>query len=138
MHKPSGSLIQSSQLVHLIFRKWEPMRLSVVSLLLFFVPSCLSVLLIPHLGTVSGIAASFLTYYTALFTSIILYRISPLHPLHQYPGPLPAKITKWWHTWQVYQGKQHLYLQAMHDRYGDVVRIGALYLTSDAVTGRTK
>ncbi|EKM52101.1 uncharacterized protein PHACADRAFT_262568 [Phanerochaete carnosa HHB-10118-sp] len=81
-------------------------------------------LLTPHLGTPLGVAVCFLTYWSALSLSIIAYRVSPLHPLYQYPGPLPAKITQWWHVWQVYKGKRHLYIQRMHERYGDIVRIG--------------
>ena len=113
------------QAVHLVFKTWEPMKLRIVPLLLLFVPGCLSVLLIPHYGLLLGPAATLVTFWFALALSIVIYRISPFHPLYRYPGPLPAKITKWWHVWQVYKGKQHLYIQRMHDTYGDIVRLGA-------------
>ena len=107
-----------------MFKRWEPVKLRFVSFLLLFVPACLSLLLVPHLGVLGGVASCFLVYFAALSSSIVLYRISPLHPLYRYPGPLPAKITKWWHIWRVHKGKQHLYIQSLHDKYGDIVRIG--------------
>lgn len=118
------------QVVHLIFKKWEPMNIPIVSTLLFVVPSSLSMLLVPQLGTIKSIVATFLSYFAVLVLSIVSYRVSPFHPLAQYPGPLLAKITKWWHAYHIYQGKQHLYIQQLHDQYGDVVRIGACRLES--------
>ncbi|GJE91627.1 cytochrome P450 [Phanerochaete sordida] len=109
---------------HLVFKKWEPKQLRIVSLLLLFVPACLSALLVPHYGALRGIPLCFATYWSALSLSILFYRLGPLHPLSRYPGPLPAKVTKLWHAWQVHAGKQHLYLQRLHDKYGDIVRIG--------------
>ena len=99
--------------------------LRVVAFLLFLVPACLSTLLVPHFGTALGIAVGIVAYWTALTLSIVFYRVGPLHPLYQYPGPLPAKISKWWHVWHVRKGKQHLYLKQLHEKYGDIVRIGA-------------
>ena len=100
------------------------MRVPIVSALLLITPSCLSVLLIPQRGIVNGVVTTFASYFGVLVSSIVLYRISPFHPLAQYPGPLLAKITKWWHAYQVYNGKQHIYIQQLHKKYGDVVRIG--------------
>ena len=54
---------------------------------------------------------------------IVLYNISPFHPLASYPGPLLWRATRL--TWIVALqcGKLHQDLQAFHDRYGPVVRI---------------
>nr|AAX81444.1 high nitrogen upregulated cytochrome P450 monooxygenase 2 [Phanerodontia chrysosporium] len=110
--------------VHLIFKRWEPMKLPIVAFLLFLVPACLSLLFASHLSLTKGLATAFATFYTVLVSSIVIYRISPFHPLARYPGPLAAKITKWWHAYHVHTGKQHLYVRRLHDQYGDIVRIG--------------
>ena len=96
----------------------------VVLVLLVFVPLCLSALLNLHIGTLSGITFTISVYLGTLGASILFYRLSPFHPLASYPGPLPARISKWWHVWAAAGGKQHLYLYRMHEKYGDVVRIG--------------
>lgn len=108
------------------------MRLSVVLPLLVGVPAALSTLLHPHYGATSGITMTFITHYTSLLLSIIVYRVSPFHPLAQYPGPFLAKITKLYHAWQVYKGKQHIYLKDLHERYGEVVRTGECRLIAGA------
>ena len=69
-------------------------------------------------------ALSFLVYYTTLSTSIVIYRISPFHPLARYPGPFLAKVSRWWWTLVALRGYQHIVLQQLHDKYGDSVRIG--------------
>lgn len=67
---------------------------------------------------------SYLIFYFTLFTSIILYRISPLHPLSSYPGPFLARISKLWGAWHASKGKDHLLFKQMHDKYGPYVRTG--------------
>lgn len=124
-HCAGGNNATILQCVHLVCKKWEPMKPRIISPLLLFIPSRLLTLLIPHYGPALGIVVCFLIYWTALSLSVILYRISPLHPLYNHPRPLPAKVTKWWHIWQLYKGKQRLYIQRMHDAYGDIVLLGA-------------
>jgi hypothetical protein len=34
------------------------------------------------------------------------------------------KITKLWGAYIAYKGKSHVYLKAMHDKYGPTMRIG--------------
>ncbi|KAF6749615.1 high nitrogen upregulated cytochrome P450 monooxygenase 2 [Ephemerocybe angulata] len=63
-------------------------------------------------------------FLCSLFTSIILYRLSPLHPLAKYPGPPLWRITKFSAAWYGAQGRYHIKLKALHDRYGHIVRIG--------------
>lgn len=113
-----------TQTVHFVFNRWEPLHLIPVSTLLLILPVLFSTLLIPYYSTVSGIGIGLLTFYATLASSIALYRISPFHPIARYPGPFLSKMTKLWHVWQTLNGKQHLYLRRMHERYGDVVRIG--------------
>ncbi|KAL0060256.1 hypothetical protein AAF712_012966 [Marasmius tenuissimus] len=57
-------------------------------------------------------------------TSIVLYRISPFHPLANVPGPMIFKITKFWRMYICWTGKQHIMLKGLHDRYGPIVRSG--------------
>ncbi|EKM51985.1 uncharacterized protein PHACADRAFT_212598 [Phanerochaete carnosa HHB-10118-sp] len=109
---------------HIIFKIWEPMQFRLVSVLLIISPLLLSTLLIPHYGVVSSILHTFSIYLTTLATSIIVYRLSPWHPLAKYPGPILAKITKLHHALIVHTGKQHLHIKSLHEQYGDVVRIG--------------
>ena len=117
-------LICDQQAVHLIFNRWEPLRVPIVFPLLVLVPAVLSTLLAPHFSTLKALASTFAVFYGTLGTSIVIYRLSPFHPLAKYPGPFPAKISKLWHVWIVTRGKQHLYLAAMHEKYGDIIRMG--------------
>ncbi|EED20175.1 cytochrome P450, putative [Talaromyces stipitatus ATCC 10500] len=73
------------------------------------------------------IATSFLT---GLCTTCILYRLSPIHPLHKFPGPPNARISTLWLFFQVLKRKQaHLTLLAAHKEYGPIVRIGSNHLS---------
>lgn len=92
--------------------------------LLLVLPISLSGLLFSHLGVAVSVPCSCLIFWSTLVTSIVLYRLSPFHPLATYPGPIRAKVSKLWTTWVVSQGKQHLYIEQLHLKYGDVVRIG--------------
>lgn len=84
----------------------------------------LSTFLVPHFGVFLGVPLALLTFYTTFLTSIALYRVSFLHPLSRYPGPFLCKLSKAYLGWISLHGKQHLYIQSLHHKYGDVVRIG--------------
>lgn len=81
--------------------------------------------------TLGGAASVYATYLAALCTSIIIYRLSPVHPLAEYPGPTVFKITKLAGAWASWSGHHHLILKSLHDEYGPVVRIGTRDPTSD-------
>jgi len=53
-----------------------------------------------------------------------MYRLSPFHPLARYPGPAIAKTSKLWVSYVCAKGDLHRYYKSLHDRYGDVVRVG--------------
>ncbi|OAP62019.1 hypothetical protein AYL99_04222 [Fonsecaea erecta] len=59
----------------------------------------------------------------ALGLSIALYRLF-FHPLRRFPGPWSAKLTKWTGAYWASTGKLHEIIPALHEKYGDVVRIG--------------
>ena len=44
--------------------------------------------------------------------------------LQKYPGPLLASLTDWWRFWDVYRRSSHETHQKLHQKYGDVVRLG--------------
>ena len=63
-------------------------------------------------------------YYVTLALSIILYRLSPVHPLSGYPGPILCKLSKLSLMWVASTGKLHVYIRQLHDEYGPIVRTG--------------
>lgn len=96
-------------------------------ILLLVTPAALSVLLVDRVHPIAlAVAGTFATFYSTILTLIIAYRISPVHPLAAYPGPIMCKLSKFWMAYIARKGKQHLYIQSLHERYGDIVRIGEL------------
>lgn len=129
-HSPTAySLSHVLKAVHVVFNRWEPLRLDVVLPLLLLLPVTLSSLLAAPYGLFAALGLGMTTFYLTLGTSISLYRLSPMHPLARYPGPVLFRISKLVYIWKVWNGKQHLYLKSLHERYGDVVRTGE-YCTS--------
>lgn len=125
-----GSLLNHPQTIHLMFNKLEhttPLRyLLVVSGILPLVP-CYIFSASP---AALSLNTSYLVSYTTLVVSVLCYRLSPLHPLWKYPGPILARCSKFYGIWQQYSGEMYLKVQAMHDRYGDVVRTGKSFSTA--------
>ncbi len=54
----------------------------------------------------------------------LMYRLSPFHPLAKYPGPAIAKTSKLWAAYLCAKGDMYRYFKSLHERYGDVVRVG--------------
>ena len=92
--------------------------------LLIAIPGVLALSLITEIGTLYGIVLSFSLYWSVILGSTAFYRLSPIHPMARYPGPLMCKLTKFWGLYKERDGKQHLYVEHLHNIYGDVVRIG--------------
>ncbi|KAJ8091955.1 hypothetical protein PM082_024190 [Marasmius tenuissimus] len=67
---------------------------------------------------------AYLVFFSSLVTSIILYRVSPFHPLAKVPGPMIFKITKFWRMCICWRGQQHFVLKDLHHQYGPIVRTG--------------
>lgn len=61
----------------------------------------------------------------SLWTSMLVYRAF-FHPLHKFPGPFGAKLTKLWTLRKVIQSGLRWYqvLDELHEQYGDYVRTG--------------
>ena len=110
---------------HLLFRHFEPSSTLSRATLLIVIPALLS-------GPVSytvqslykALPLAFIAYWSGLVFFTLAYRLSPFHPLAKYPGPFLAKSSKWWAAYLSGTGDQHRCLKRLHDRYGDVVRIG--------------
>ena len=66
-------------------------------------------------------------YLAGLFASIVAYRLSPSHRLHNFPGPRLAPISKLWHVWQCRDSRNHELMDRLYEEYGDFVRIGRIY-----------
>lgn len=113
------------QAAHAVFNKFEPSRLLSLVLLLGVLPIFSVLFLRPHFVTFWHAASvAYSTYYVVLGFSVVLYRISPFHPLAKYPGPLMGKISKFWGIWVTANGKQHIYFQDLHKKYGPYIRVG--------------
>ncbi len=112
------------QITHLIFKRFEPTNVPLLLLLLVALPILLTYPLSAHFTLSLGSVLAFIIFHASLLTSIILYRLSPFHPLARYPGPVACKISMFWMTWVTRIGKRHVYLKTLHERYGDIVRIG--------------
>ncbi|KAJ7351519.1 cytochrome P450, partial [Mycena albidolilacea] len=67
---------------------------------------------------------SYIVFVGSLSLSISAYRLSPFHPLAQYPGPAIGKVTKLWGLWKASKGYKYLYFKELHDTYGAYVRTG--------------
>ncbi|KAI0682151.1 high nitrogen upregulated cytochrome P450 monooxygenase 2 [Cerioporus squamosus] len=124
---PTWSLVSLAVLVHHIFRTRETYRISAHAVLLLGPPTLLAVLdgyLAGVIPTTKTLLSYLATFWTGLLASVIVYRISPFHPLWHYAGPFWCRTTKLWHAALATTGRQPTYLQRLHEKYGDVVRIG--------------
>lgn len=64
-----------------------------------------------------------LSYSASLFTSIAVYRIF-FHKLREFPGPLGARVSKFWHVGKLIGQPNFKVLDGLHQQYGDFVRTG--------------
>lgn len=113
-----------SQASHAWFNRYEPTASTAFFSFLIALPLVPGVLLLPHLSLIQAFSLAYGLFYISLLSSIILYRVSPFHPLAKYPGPVLGKISQLWLAWNALDGKVNLYMRRVHEKYGDVVRIG--------------
>ena len=64
-----------------------------------------------------------ISFTLALYLSLVVYRIF-FHRLKRFPGPRYAAVSKLWHAYHCLGGKNYLFLQELHRKYGDFVRTG--------------
>ncbi|KAF7974446.1 hypothetical protein HWV62_12184 [Athelia sp. TMB] len=118
-------VVTTGFVTHQIFKRYEPDAPLPVGVLLLAVPT----LLIPFVATFApstflAITFTYVWYWASVLTNVAVYRLAPWHPLAQYPGPILNKLSKLTMAWKMYEGQQHLYYQKMHEKYGDIVRVG--------------
>ncbi|EJD05634.1 high nitrogen upregulated cytochrome P450 monooxygenase 2 [Fomitiporia mediterranea MF3/22] len=112
---------------HLIYKKYEVQPSSYIPtfLLLIATPFICSSFLPPHFSsTTNAYIAGFGTFYSSLLASIACYRLSPWHPLAKYPGPILAKLSKFWIIYIILKGDQLRVVTELHKKYGPYVRLG--------------
>ncbi|KAH9029481.1 high nitrogen upregulated cytochrome P450 monooxygenase 2 [Lactarius pseudohatsudake] len=117
--------LTTSFVSHLYFRHLEPRSNLSLLVLLIFIPALLSIPISYHVEYILvSVPLAFASYGGFLVFFTVSYRLSPFHPLDKYPGPAIAKTSKWWGAYVGGRGDLHLYYKSLHDRYGDVVRVG--------------
>ena len=67
-------------------------------------------------------------YIGTLVASVVIYRLSPLHPLARVPGPLLFKVSKIWMGTRCAMGMESRLITALHEEYGDIVRTGTWFI----------
>lgn len=97
-------------------------------MLLGLIPYFATTFLVPHFATAFvAYLVGFTVFYTSVLTSIAIYRLSPWHPLAKYPGPIAAKLSKFWLIWVILRGRQLDTIYGMHKKYGPYVRTGKFH-----------
>ncbi|KAF9256882.1 cytochrome P450 [Marasmius fiardii PR-910] len=113
---------------HLVFNHQEPNKKTFYRTvaLLISEPLLLYAFNYPFLscpGHLRLIVWSYITFFSVLSASIVLYRLSPFHPLADVPGPALAKVSKLYGIWIWLKGERHIRYKEMHEEYGPIVRI---------------
>ena len=117
--------VHTMQLTHLFFHNSYPKSLTTPSLLSAgVVGATLGPRLARSSYPFSDAVLALGVYCVSVFTSIVLYRLSPFHPLAKHPGPALAKVTTLWGMYITWAGHRHLVLHRLHRELGPVIRIG--------------
>ncbi|KAL1746562.1 cytochrome P450 [Schizophyllum fasciatum] len=133
---PALLSILSGLACHVVLNRFELQNPLCLIILFIAVPIGLGSLLWRGSSNIANIIFASATYLGTLSFSVILYRLSPIHPLWAYPGPVASKITKLYSAIISQSGKQHLFYRQLHEQYGDVVRVGPnelAFFTADAI-----
>ena len=57
------------------------------------------------------------------FAIVFIVKRRYLSPLHRFPGPFWASVTRWWLVREVFRGDHEKNMLRYHARYGPIVRI---------------
>ncbi|KAF8824312.1 hypothetical protein HHX47_DHR8000334 [Lentinula edodes] len=129
-----GGATLCALVVHVIFNRVEPRNKTVWFLLLVCLPICLGLGLHSFYASLFvSVFKTMLIFIGSLLSSLIIYRLSPLHPLYGFPGPVLLRISRLASFKILFTGKQHEIYQQLHEKYGPYVRTGPNHLhISDA------
>ncbi|KAJ7656361.1 high nitrogen upregulated cytochrome P450 monooxygenase 2 [Mycena polygramma] len=111
------------QLNHAILHRYEPPSANTPLVFLAVEPVAL-LLFNGGLYSCARLLWSYIVFWGSLSLSVLAYRLSPFHPLAQYPGPAIGKATKLWSLWISWRGYKYIYHKQLHDTYGPYVRTG--------------
>ncbi|KAJ7446658.1 high nitrogen upregulated cytochrome P450 monooxygenase 2 [Mycena galericulata] len=117
------STISLGLMNHVAFHQYEPRSANIPVVVLVVEPVALLLFLGGSLSP-ARLLWTYAVFWISLSISIIVYRLSPFHPLAKFPGPTMGKITKLWGFWVALRGHQHRYHKKLHDIYGPYVRTG--------------
>ncbi|KAJ7461561.1 cytochrome P450 [Mycena latifolia] len=116
-------ILSTLQINHAFFNRYEPRGANGPIILLVIEPiALLSLLGGPFSST--RLMCAYVVFLVSMGVSIVVYRLSPFHPLAQFKGPAMGKVSKLWSLWIASRGHQYLYLKKLHDKYGSYVRTG--------------
>lgn len=129
-----NSFSASYQAAHWACRRWEPKTPLPPTLALVLAPMLTLLALRPSaLLQPSVLAACYALFVATLATSVVSYRLSPVHPLAEFPGPRINKVSKLWSVYITTTGHQHIHNKRLHDLYGPIVRTGRHALRHERV-----
>lgn len=80
-------------------------------------------------------------YFSGLYGSLVIYRVF-FHPLKEFPGPLATRISSLSFSARLARLDAHKKVAALHEKYGDFVRVGSSDLSTihpkapEAIYGR--
>lgn len=114
-------------ILHQIYRLKEPeiSSLSITAIALFpLVSTLVRFIVLGQYGGLTVILRDHGICYASWAVSVIIYRLSPLHPLSEFPGPWILRISKLGGVWICSQGRQHEVFRRLHTRYGPIIRVG--------------
>ncbi|KAF7326452.1 Cytochrome P450 [Mycena venus] len=123
LSQESTLVVLGGLLTHFIFNAFEPHR-PLVWVFLFLAPPLALVwnLHLPY----SSAPLLLLKHLATLVASVVVYRLSPLHPLAHVPGPLHLKVSNLVIAFiSIRGGKRYELIAKLHKRYGKIVRIGS-------------
>ena len=78
----------------------------------------------PLWAAVSAFLYFSIYFLLGLYASLIIYRLF-FSPIRQFPGPFGCKLSNLWLSFQLKKLDGHKRLLALHQRYGDSVRVGS-------------
>ncbi|KAJ4469256.1 cytochrome P450 [Lentinula aciculospora] len=124
-----GGTIICALVVHVIFNRTEPRNKTAWFFLLVCLPFFLTFGFQSFHGSLfTNMLRIPLIFLGTLLSSVVIYRLSPLHPLYGYPGPVLLKISRFASFSILFTGKQHERYQQLHEKYGLYVRTGPNHL----------